>query len=203
MARPRDPARRERLLDAAVATGLETGLSSLTVKEVARVAGVSPGTIHYHFTDIEGLLLGIVERSLDQMYDQRLDRIAEVPGIWDKLVLLIDLGVPDELSDEVAFLYEAIPVIRTREAFHPVLRSYVARQVSLYRSVIDAGVATGEFQPTEPVDVIARNLLALEDAYDLYRVVGAARDGTVGRASMRLYAARALGVTPVQEGLES
>lgn len=193
MARPREPWRREQLLDAAVAAASVSGLGSLTIKEVAQTAGVSTGTIHYHFDDIEGVMLGIVERSLEQMYDQRLAAIADIPSISDKLSTLIDLGIPDELSHEVALMYEAIPVIRSREHFDSVIRSYVERQVSLYRSVIDAGVSTGIFTPKEPVDVIARNLLALEDAYDLYRVVGATRDGSIGRRNLRVYASRALG----------
>jgi AcrR family transcriptional regulator len=193
MARPREPWRREQLLDAAVAAASVSGLGSLTIKEVAQTAGVSTGTIHYHFDDIEGVMLGIVERSLEQMYDQRLAAIADIPSISDKLSTLIDLGIPDELSHEVALMYEAIPVIRSREHFDSVIRSYVERQVSLYRSVIDAGVSTGIFTPQEPVDVIARNLLALEDAYDLYRVVGATRDGSIGRRNLRVYASRALG----------
>ena len=193
MARPREPWRREQLLDAAVEVATSHGLGALTIKDVALTAGCSPGTIHYHFDDVEGVMVGIVERSLEQMYDGRLAAIAQVQSIADKLSTLIDLGIPDELSHEVSLMYEAIPVIRSRAHFDTVLRSYVERQVSLYRSVIDAGVSTGIFSPQEPVDVIARNLLALEDAYDLYRVVGASRDGVVGRRNLRIYASRALG----------
>jgi AcrR family transcriptional regulator len=194
MGRPKEPWKRERLLDAAMTTLVDKGFDGLTVKDVATAAGVSTGTVHYHFSDIDGVLLGVVERALDQMYDQRLDAIAQVTDISQKLCTLIELGLPDEISHEVTLIYEAIPVIRSREYFRPVIKSYSDRQVSLYRSVIDAGVATGEFHPQEPVDVIARNLLALEDAYDLYLVVGAARDGVMGRRNMRIYASRALGV---------
>jgi AcrR family transcriptional regulator len=195
MARPKEPWKRERLLDAAMSTMVDKGFGGLTVKDVADAAGVSPGTVHYHFADIDGVLLGVVERALDQMYDQRLAAIALVPDIRSKLLLLIDLGVPDEISHEVTLIYEAIPVIRSREHFHAVIKSYVDRQVSLYRSVIDAGVSTGIFTPQEPVDVIARNMLAMEDAYDLYVVVGAMRDSATGRRNIRTYASRALAVS--------
>jgi AcrR family transcriptional regulator len=195
MARPKEPWKRERLLDAAMSTMVDRGFGSLTVKDVADAAGVSPGTVHYHFADIDGVLLGVVERALDQMYDQRLEAISLVPDIRLKLLTLIDLGVPDEISHEVTLIYEAIPVIRSREHFHAVIKSYVDRQVSLYRSVIDAGVSTGVFSAQEPVDVIARNMLAMEDAYDLYVVVGAMRDSATGRRNIRTYASRALAVS--------
>ncbi len=139
MGRPKEPWKRERLLDAAMTTVVDKGFGSLTVKDVASAAGVSTGTVHYHFSDIDGVLLGVVERALDQMYDQRLDAIAHVTDISQKLVTLIELGLPDEISHEVTLIYEAIPVIRSREHFRPVIKSYSDRQVSLYRSVIAPG----------------------------------------------------------------
>jgi hypothetical protein len=38
-------------------------------------------------------------------------------------------------------------------------------------------------------------MLAMEDAYDLYVVVGAMRDNAVGRRNIRTYASRALAVS--------
>ena len=192
MARPREPWRREQLLGVAVEVANTVGLGNLTIKDVAEQAGVAPSTIHYHFSDIEGVMLGIVDRSLEQMYDQRLEAIQGVPDIMGKLRTLIELGVPDRLSHEVTLMYEAIAVMRSREYFDSAVRSYVERQVSLYRSVIDAGISTGAFRPAEPAEVISRNLVALEDAYDLYRVVGASRDGAQGRRNILVYASRAL-----------
>ena len=197
MARPREPWRREALLDAAVTTAERTGLASLTVKEVAKEAGVSPGTVHYHFSDVEGVLMGVIDRAFEQMYDTRLAAITAIPDIREKLERLIDLGVPDDVSHEVALMYEAIPLLRSRPELTGTARSFTERQVSLYRSVIDAGVAIGLFHPNAPVDVIARNLLALEDAYVLYGVVGSMTSMTSARDNIRSYARTALGIAAV------
>lgn len=194
MARPREPWKRDKLLDAAMTTLSTRGLSGLTVKDVAEQAGVSPGTVHYHFADLDGLVLGVVERALEEMYTERLSTIESLPDITEKLTTLIDLGIPDTLSHEVTFLYDAISVVRSDPKYAAPLRSYVERQVSLYRSVVDAGLAIGVFTATLSSDRIARTLLALEDAYDLYRVLGIASDGRSGRAAAREYAGLALGV---------
>jgi AcrR family transcriptional regulator len=191
MARPKEPWKRQRLLDVAVGQMVESGVDGVTVKNVARAAGVSPATIHYHFTDSEGVLLEVVARALDQVYDQRLSAIDAITAIPAKLAQLIKLGIPDHVSHEVTLMYDAVPRMRPRDRFRPVLRSYVERQVSLYRSVIDAGIATGDFQPHERADTIARNLLALEDAYCLYLVLGLS-DGATSRRAARSYAASAL-----------
>lgn len=196
MARPKEPWKRERLLDVAVAQVAQRGAGAVTVKNVADAAGVSPATIHYHFTNSEGVLAEVVERALDQMYDQRLAAIGDIRGITDKLSRLIELGIPDHVSHEVTLMYDAVPRMRRHERYRPILRAYVERQVSLYRSVVDAGVATGEFIPREAPDTISRNLLALEDAYNLYLVLGLAPDGAVSRAAARSYASATLGLGP-------
>jgi AcrR family transcriptional regulator len=194
MARPKEPWKRLRLLDVAMAEVAAKGVGAVTVKDVAQAAGVSTGTVHYHFNDIDGVLLEVVERALEQMYGQRLGAIADISGIPDKLTTLIELGIPDTVSHEVTLMYDAVPRMRAHAHFRPVLRSYVERQVSLYRSVIDAGLATGDFTAHEAPDIIARNLLALEDAYCLYLVLGLSGDARASRAAARSYAASALGL---------
>lgn len=194
MARPKEPWKRQRLLDVAMAEVAAKGVGAVTVKDVAQAAGVSTGTVHYHFNDIDGVLLEVVERALEQMYGQRLGAIADISGIPDKLTTLIELGIPDSVSHEVTLMYDAVPRMRAHAHFRPVLRSYVERQVSLYRSVIDAGLATGDFRAREAPDIIARNLLALEDAYCLYLVLGLSGDARASRTAARSYAASALGL---------
>lgn len=192
MARPKEPWKRQRLLDVAAAEVATKGLSAVTVKDVAQSAGVSTATVHYHFSDIDGVLLEVIERALEQMYTQRLSAIGAVTGVVDKLLTLIELGIPDTVAHEVTLMYEAVPRMRAHEHFRPVLRSYVERQVSLYRSVIDAGIVTGDFETHETPDTVARNLLALEDAYCLYLVLGLSDDGSAGRTAARSYAASTL-----------
>ena len=170
------------------------GIPGRTVKEVAQRAGVSPGSVHYHFSDLDGLVLGVVERALEEMYTRRLAAIQALPDVCEKLASLIELGIPDSLSHEVAFLYDSVGIVRSNPNYAPILRSYVDRQVSLYRSVIDTGIATGVFTATYPSDRIARNFLALEDAYDLYRAAGISANGQEGRAALKEYAHLALGV---------
>ena len=192
MGRPREPWKRERLLDAAMKTVRERGIGSLTVKEVASTAGVSTATVHYHFEDLDGLLYGVFERATDEMYTLRLAAIDAETDIQRKLNTLIELGVPDRLTPSVSMLYDAIAVLREQPRFRDTTKAYVERQVGLYRAVIDAGLHAGLFRPGGSSDAIARNLLALEDAYCLYITIGILKDGVAARANMREYVRTAL-----------
>lgn len=54
---------RSRLIEAARALLIEHGLAGTTTREIARVAGVSEGTIYNHFTDKYDLVLAAVKES--------------------------------------------------------------------------------------------------------------------------------------------
>jgi AcrR family transcriptional regulator len=195
MGRPKEPWRRERILDAAMVAMAETGPSALRVTDVAHAAGVSAGTVHYHFNDITGVFLGVVARAFDQMVVQREEMIAREASIPRKLDLLIEYGILDAANDEMALMYESIGLLRSTPEFRAASASFLERQLALYRSVIDAGVESGDFVATSDPGVIASNLLALEDAYDMYITLGILADGPTARSNMRAYASSALGVT--------
>ena len=159
---------------------------------MAEAAGVSPATVHYHLKDMSGVLLGVIERALEQMYDQRLTAIEAEPSIIGKLACAIEHGIPDTPSVELALMYESVALLRSTRELRLITKSYVERQLSLYRAVVDAGVHAAVFRPTAEVGVITRNLLALEDAYDLYTTLGVLPDGVAARANLRSYAETAL-----------
>lgn len=60
---------REEILRVTLALLRERGIAKLTTREVATAAGVSEGSIFYHFTDRPGLLQAVFERSLDTLKD--------------------------------------------------------------------------------------------------------------------------------------
>ncbi len=54
---------RERLIDAGYQVLSEKGYEATTVKEVAHVAGVSPGLFHYYFTSKDELLVAVLHEA--------------------------------------------------------------------------------------------------------------------------------------------
>ncbi|MGC5168649.1 TetR/AcrR family transcriptional regulator [Luteimicrobium sp. DT211] len=54
--------RREQLVEAALAVALREGVEAVTIRTVAREAGVRPGVIHYVFTDKHELLAALSRR---------------------------------------------------------------------------------------------------------------------------------------------
>src|SRR6059058_6406089 len=55
------PLRREQIVRATIRCLAREGYSGLTMKKVARLAGVSPGILHYYFTDKRAILVAALE----------------------------------------------------------------------------------------------------------------------------------------------
>src|SRR5690348_15567944 len=69
------PAKRRRLItEACVAVIAEQGFSSTTMREIAKRAGVSIGTVLHHFSSKDEILLACMERIMET-WAQTADRI--------------------------------------------------------------------------------------------------------------------------------
>lgn len=188
----RHAARRAELVSAARRVAGRSGLAGTNVRAVAAEASVSAGSVLYYFSSFDDLMYATVEGVVEEMYERRLTIAEREPDPRRRLLALIRAGVPDVISDELRMVYESVPLLRERPEFRPLHRSIVERQVSLYRSTLDIGTALGAFSPASDLGVIARNIVALEDAYDLYPLIGLELPPELYRANIVSYAELAL-----------
>ncbi|MFT4219463.1 MAG: TetR family transcriptional regulator [Microbacterium sp.] len=192
MAQRNRVARRAELVAACRRVAASRGLGRASVRSVASEAEVSVGSVMYYFDSFEELMHAAVEGVLEEFHQRRLRIVESIPDPAARLRALIEAGVPDAISDDLRVVYECIGFLRDHPQYLPLHRLIVERQVMLYRSVLELGVATGAFRPTGELTWIARNLVALEDAYDMYPLVGVELDRAECRAAVVSYAELAL-----------
>lgn len=185
---PKHAARRAELISATRRVAGRSGLGGTNVRAVAAEASMSTGSVLYYFPSFDDLMYATVEGVLEEMYDHRRTIAETEPDPARRLKKLIVAGVPDTISDHLRMAYESIPLLRDQPQYRPLHRSIVERQVSLYRSTIEIGAATGAFRPQTDLTTIARNIVALEDAYDLYPLIGFELDPQVFRGNIISYA---------------
>lgn len=86
----KDAARnRARLLKAAAELFAAEALAEVTLKDVARAAGVGVGTVYRHFPDKDDLVEALFAEHLDREVD-RARTLAQDVGGWDGLVRYLD-----------------------------------------------------------------------------------------------------------------
>lgn len=167
----------------------------VNVRAVAAEAKMSPGNVLHYFDSLDELQVTAISGALSEFADER-QRIIDLPvSATERLQLMIEAGVPDDISDELRHVYESVAILAEHPQYVPAHRALTERQILLYRTLIEMGVATGEFNPASHSLMIARNLVALEDAYDLYPLVGDTTPREECRAAVRSYAELALRIS--------
>ena len=68
--------RRVQITQAMLQTMAEQGYAKATVQKIARVAGLTPGLIHYHFKTKQEILVALIEQ-LHQLGEARFRRLSE------------------------------------------------------------------------------------------------------------------------------
>lgn len=174
MARPKNQhARREQIVAAALRAIVSRGLTGLRIKDVAAEAKMSAGSISYYYAGLDDLLVDVHRHAVDRFYWQRLRAIEGSDDPREKLIIMARSGLPESREDLLCQVLYELHVHASRSTTHAALMtSLFDREVSLYLTILSVGQATGAFTLTSAVDTVARNLVALEDAYGLHIVAG-------------------------------
>jgi AcrR family transcriptional regulator len=145
--------------------------TGVRLNQIADAAGVTSGAILYHYPDIEQLLVEANQAGMERFYNQRLEAVAAVEDPAARLRVLIELGVPQGPDDEGVRLLCSLGGEAARNTVYGLLlTSLYDRQVGMYTSVVELGAALGVFDLQQSAVTIARNVVALEDAYG-YRIM--------------------------------
>jgi len=78
--------RREKISDAAAALFVEKGFSSTSIRDIAKAAGMLPGSLYYHFSSKEDLLTAVFEegvKRISESVDAALAATGRDP--WERL----------------------------------------------------------------------------------------------------------------------
>lgn len=187
--------KKESILAAATKVAREGGLRSANVRAVAKEAGTSPASVLYYFNSMDELINRVIEHVMEQFYVDRRIHIQELHTPPQKIAELIRLGVPDKVTEDMRLLYEISVSLAQFPQFAPKLRSIHDEQLKMYHEVIEQGVVAGDFRPVPDVPTVSRNLLAIEDTYDFYPIIGMTVDRAELRRNLRAYAEVALQCT--------
>lgn len=173
MARPkRQQERRSQLVAAAQRAIAAHGPDGARLNRVAEEAGLTSGAVLYYYPDIDDLMLEANRAGMERFYEARVSMLEALPDDpVARLCALIDSGLPSGPEDtEVRLLCELGGSAGRNPLMASLLTTLYDRQVGMYQVVIEQGAARGLFAPAQASLVIARNLVALEDAYG-YRII--------------------------------
>jgi len=170
MARRKDQAaRRLQLVSATIELIADHGIEELTLAAIAERVGVSHRLVAYYYADLESLVHEAHEAAAERYYWARLRALDETADPARRLAQLIRSGLPRQQDRRLSQVLNELSVSASRSQAHARLVTQLFdREVSLYLSVLQDGLAGGAFRLSQPALTVARNLVALEDAYGFH-----------------------------------
>lgn len=163
--------RREDLIEAARRAMIQHGADTVLLNQVAEQAGLTSGAVLYHYPDLRDLLLEAHHAGMERFYELRVKKIADIADPVRKLVVTVRSGLPTDADDaDVRLLCELGGAAGRNRVYAALLTTLYDRQVSMYQMILELGAAQRVFTLAADSRTIARNLVALEDAYG-YRIV--------------------------------
>jgi AcrR family transcriptional regulator len=156
--------RPEEILDAAQTVFGEVGFARAKIDDVARIAGVSKGTVYLYFDSKETLFREMVRAKVVPKLEEAEEMVRTHEGsARDLLVSFITVGMYHKLRD--AGMARISRVVQAEMGNFPELARFyfdevILRARHLVQRVLEIGVESGEFRP-EALTFGARGLPAL------------------------------------------
>lgn len=157
--------RKESILDAATQLFAAKGFEATPTAEVAKVAGVSEGTIFHHFKTKDGVLIHIIRRMMNLYHEKVRAEAESASSGLDAVERMIRLHFRfiNEHSREFLVIFRDLPAHFLRPDFphRKMVHDHVSQFFGLLTEAIDRGQMDGSIRtvPTEKTAFILRGLL--------------------------------------------
>ena len=164
--------RRADLLEATRRAVITHG-TDVKLSQIAHEAGLTSGAVLYHYPDVQALILEANRAGSERFYETRMQAAAGTDDPVEKLVLTISSGLPLDQDDDAVKLMCALGGSAARNpVYGAILTALYDRQVAMYQVILESGAARGVWRLAQDALTIARNLVALEDAYGYRMMAG-------------------------------
>jgi AcrR family transcriptional regulator len=180
---------RRRILGAARACFAEHGYAKTTTRMIADAAGITPATVHFHFTDKRGVFLIAYEEIDTEVMARYREAIGRHETFRDKLTALLEesLELMHDQPDIAGFLAAAPLEIRRHKELAPA-RATQNKYRDLYAELTDVGCLTGE--------------VAKQDRFAVRGVLAVMINGLIQSAAVTTYLRHAQVISGIERLLD-
>jgi AcrR family transcriptional regulator len=167
--------RRQEIIDALIGLATVRGLESITVRDLAQTAGVTPGLIHHYFPGMDALLAEAFGQWASEGQRRLRDDIARLSPI-DQLAYLVLTT-----SSEEQFWHDALTAAARFEALRSRAIELNAAYQEIVLGIIETGSNLGHFVCADPERTAWRMILMLDGSVSMTHTLGAFEEDEVAR----------------------
>jgi TetR/AcrR family fatty acid metabolism transcriptional regulator len=168
----RDPDKPQQIIEAAVRVFARKGYFNSRVSDIAREAGIAAGTIYLYFETKEEILIRLFRDKMAAFVAALWKAIADESDAIGKIRRLIRMHFQIlEQNPELAAVVQ-IELRQGQKLFRGPATPEIAAYFALIASVLEEGVAAGQFRPGLPVKVATKMLFGAMDQMATSWVLG-------------------------------
>jgi len=160
---------REQILDVARELMVENGIKETSLKDIAKAAKISTGTLYYHYSAKEDLIHDIAKRNMRQITSEFLSLVERAKGESSPLDI-VARAVDHVLDSEMRGKLHLYLINNAITSGGPILEDF-REQYSQWRLTLEFGL--GKVFPASNNDVRAYMVLALLDGLIIQKMLGA------------------------------
>jgi AcrR family transcriptional regulator len=189
--------RRAELVAATLRVVSARGFDRATVRDIAKAADASVGSVNYYFKSKDDLLRTAIAETDRQFRVRVREAVTETQGHADKLTRVIELCFPvDEQEGPdwdvfVDFWYQA----SRHEAYRAIFSEAHLEWIEMLTQVLEDGVSEGTFRLTAPAHEEAIRFASMIDGLAVYTRVTDHVDAEVARGILKEHIAGLLAGT--------
>lgn len=160
---------RQQILAAARETFIRQGVASASLKDIARSAGVSTGTLFYYYASKSDLVFDVTNLHFDQLTHQLLDWVISARVETDMqqiLPIVFDTVISDQLRGKLHHY-----LIEEALTNNPSLRQKFIDKYAEWLKMIEEGISKS-IQDQKERKIIAELLLAAMDGLVMQSILG-------------------------------
>ena len=143
--------RKDQILEAATRVFTQLGFSDARMDDIVEEAGLSKGALYWYFESKEALITAIVDRVFDWETAHMREIIASDVSAPRKIEALIEITVQDlgKMKPLMPILFEFWSLSLRKESVTQAIKRYYQRFLNLIESVIQQGIAAGDFRQVD------------------------------------------------------
>jgi AcrR family transcriptional regulator len=160
--------RKSQIINATIECISRYGYNNFSMQDVARIADVSKGIIHYYFLNKEDLMMAVLDRvagDIEGLLNDINDRTKD-PAERLKLLIRICAGVVREKREYYCINMDFWTQINQKEKVRQAVAKHYGKFRSATASVVQQGIDVGVFKSIDPAHA-ASMVIALVDGLSL------------------------------------
>jgi TetR/AcrR family transcriptional regulator, cholesterol catabolism regulator len=157
---PQVGARTQQIIDAAARVFREKGYDGATLRDIAKEAGLLPGSLYYHIRSKEELLRLIVEEPIREVHAHLEEIVASEAAPAQKLAQALATQLR-AFDTHYPYLFVHIHNLLQVDTMHPDMQKRAKHYEEFWEQILTQGVRVGEFPPDLDVKVTAFAIIGI------------------------------------------